>query len=112
ELDPVACAREVAPGQLLDAPDPVAQRMPVAEELARRALPLAVLLDEDLERAQQLIAVLAAAVLERAEHAVAEEAQGAIVLEREEQLEGAEVAVGGDVYPRIAVRRRQRGGLE
>src|SRR3954464_8176728 len=88
--------------------------MPVAEELACGALPLAVLLDEDLERAQQLVAVLAAAVLERAEHAVAEEAQGVVVLEREQELEGAEVAVGGDVTPAlpIAVRWCERRGLQ
>src|SRR3954466_7773390 len=86
--------------------------MPVAEELARGALPLAVLLDEDLERAQQLVAVLAAAVLERPEHAVAEEAKRVVVLQREEQLERAEVAVRRDVRVPVAVRRRERGRLE
>src|SRR3954464_3627821 len=86
--------------------------MPVAEELACGALPLAVLLDEALERAQQLVAVLAAAVLERAEHAVAEEAEGVVVLERQQQLEGAEVAVRRDVLGCIAVRSRQRCRLE
>src|SRR3954464_14210283 len=86
--------------------------MPVAEELACGALPLAVLLDEALERAQQLVAVLAAAVLERAEHAVAEEAEGVVVLQREEQLERAEVAVGRHVPVAVAVRRRQRRRLE
>ena len=94
-------ALEVAPRQLLDPPDPVAQRVAVAVELARRALPLPVLLDERLERAHQLVAVLAARVLERAEHAVAVEPQRLVVLEREEELEGAEVAVRGD--------RRRRG---
>src|SRR4051812_47802849 len=86
--------------------------MPMAEELARGALPLAVLLDEDLERAQQLVAVFAAAVLERPEHAVAEEAQRVVVLEREQQLEGTEVAVGGDMPVAVAVRRGERGRLE
>ena len=100
ELDPVARAAQVAAGQLLDAADPVAQRVAVAVELARRALPLAVLLDERLERAQQLVAVLAAAVLERAEQRVAVEPQRLVVLEREDQLEGAEVAVGGDLAAR------------
>src|SRR5215210_2220796 len=51
ELDSVARDGEVAPGQLLHPPDPVAQRVPVAVELARSALPLPVLLDERLERA-------------------------------------------------------------
>src|SRR3954468_17135876 len=105
ELDPVARARQVAPRQLLDPPDPVAQRVPVAEQLARRALPLAVLVDEDLERAQELVAVVAAAVLERAEHAVAEEAQRVVVLKREQQLERAEVAVRRDMRAGVAVRR-------
>src|SRR5688500_17530313 len=82
ELDSVAGARQVAARELLHPPDPVAQRMPVAVELARGALPLAVLLDERLERADQLVAVLAAPVLERPEHAVAVEAQGVVVLER------------------------------
>src|SRR5436190_5675940 len=86
--------------------------MPVAEELARRPLPLAVLLDDHLERAQQLVAVLAAAVLERAEHAVAEEAQRLVVLQRQQQLERAEVAIGRDVLARIPVRWRERRRLE
>src|SRR4051812_34322548 len=86
--------------------------MPVAEERACGALPLAVLLDEGLERAQQLVAVLAAAVLERAEHAVAEEAQGVVVLQREQELERAEIAVRGHVRAGVAVPRRQRRRLE
>src|SRR5262245_2229897 len=45
ELDPVPGLRQVAAGELLHPPDPVAQRVPVAVELARGALPLAVLLD-------------------------------------------------------------------
>src|SRR5215218_7736919 len=109
ELDPVAGIREVAAGELLHAPDAVTQRMPVAVELARGALPLAVLLDERLERADQLVAVLAARVLERSEHAVAVEPQRVVVLERQQELEGAQVAVRRH-------RRRgavgERGGLE
>src|SRR4051794_3721578 len=86
--------------------------MPMAEELARGALPLAVLLDEDLERAQELVAVLAAAVLERAEHAVAEETQGIVVLKGEEQLERAQVAVGRDVAGAVAVRLAEGDRLQ
>src|SRR4051812_37290381 len=87
--------------------------MPVAEELARGALPLPVLLYEHLERAQELVAVFAAAVLERPEHAVAEEPQRVVVLERQEELERAEVAVGGDVRVAVPVRWwRERRGLE
>ena len=73
ELDAVGGAREVAAGQLLHLPDPVAERVPVAVELARGALPVPVLLDERLERAQQLVAVVALGVLDRVEDAVAVE---------------------------------------
>src|SRR4051794_1849018 len=83
--------------------------MPVAVELARRALPLAVLLDERLERADQLVTVLAARVLERAEHAVAVQPQRVVVLERQQELERAEVAIGGHGRRRAV---RERGRLE
>src|SRR5687768_18443001 len=83
--------------------------MPVAVELASRALPLSVLLDEGLQRADQLVTVLPARVLQRAEHAVAIEPQRVVVLERQQQLEGAEVAIRRD-RRRGAV--RERGGLE
>ena len=80
---------QVAAGQLLDPADPVAQRVAVAVQPPRRALPLAVLLDERLERAHQLAAVVALAVLDRAEDRVAEQPQRLVVLQREQQLEGA-----------------------
>src|SRR3978361_509311 len=121
ELDPVLCLVEVAPGQLLDAADPVAQGMPVAIEIARRPLPLAVALDERLERAQQLRAVLALAVGDRGEQVLRVGPQGVVVLQGEEQGdraavarggeeqgERAEVAVGGDVGC-AAVGHRGRG---
>src|SRR4051794_7548531 len=57
ELDAVARARQRAAGQLLDAPDPVAQGVSVAEELRRGPLPVAVVLEERVERAQQLVGV-------------------------------------------------------
>src|SRR3989440_10257714 len=57
ELDSVARAAEISPGQLLDPPDPVAQRVPVAVQPPRRSFPLAVLLDERLKPAHQLAAV-------------------------------------------------------
>src|SRR3954451_4786063 len=72
EVDPVARGVQRPPGQILDPADPVAQRMPVAEELARRALPLPVALDEGLERAHQLAAVGALALLDRREDRVSE----------------------------------------
>ena len=106
ELDPVARGAQVAAGQLLHLADPVAQRVAVAEQLPRRPLPLAVLLDEGLQRADQLVAVLAAALLERAQHALAVERQRLVVLEGQQQLEGAEVAVGG--HRRGCCRRRSR----
>src|SRR3954449_8813653 len=95
EVDAVARRVEGAPGQLLDAPDPVAQRVAVAVELARRLLPLAVALDERLQRAHQLPAVGALALLRGRQDRVAEQPQRVVVLERQQELERAEVAVGG-----------------
>src|SRR4051794_14801624 len=68
--------------------------MTVTVELLGGSLPLAVALDEGLQRAHQLAAVGALAVLDRREDRVAEQAQRVVVLEREQQLEGTEVAVG------------------
>src|SRR3954451_16599754 len=90
-------AREVAARQLFDLAHPVAQRVAVAVDLAGRPLPLAVLLDEGLQRAQQLAAVLLVTALDRAEDAVAVEVECVVVLDREQQGEGAEVAPGGDL---------------
>src|SRR3954470_3099650 len=50
ELDPVTGVREVSPCQVLHSPDPVPERVPMAIELARGALPLSVALDEGLHR--------------------------------------------------------------
>src|SRR3954447_16518676 len=94
EVDAVARRVQGAARELLDAPDPVAQRVPVAVELPGRLLPLAVALDEGLERAHQLAPVGALALLDRRQDRVAEEPQGVVVLEREQQLERAEIAVG------------------
>src|SRR6187551_3846697 len=80
--------------------------MPVAVQLACRLLPLAVLLDERLERADQLVPVLAARSVERTEDAVAVEPQRVVVLQREQQLEGPEVAVRRD--GRLPVPRQGR----
>src|SRR5262245_45422261 len=82
--------------------------MPMTIELARGPLPVPVVLDEGLERAQELAAVLALAALDRLEQAVAVKAEGFVVLEGEEQRERAEVAVGGNLGP-VAV---DRGRLE
>src|SRR3954447_25596558 len=57
EVDPVARGVQRAAGELLDAADPIAQRVPVAEQLLRCPFPLAVALDEDLQRAHQFTAV-------------------------------------------------------
>src|SRR5690606_36549808 len=57
--------------------------------------------------AQQLAAVLLVPVLDRAEDAVAVELQRLVVLDREQQREGAEVAPGGDLR-RGAVAERGR----
>src|SRR4051794_26824027 len=97
QLDPIRRPRQIPPRQLLDLADPVAQRMAMAVQLPRRPLPVAVVLDERLQRAQQLPAVLALRALDRLQEAVAVEAQGVVVLEREQQGEGAEVTVRGDV---------------
>src|SRR4051794_1937247 len=95
ELDAVARRGQVAPGQLLDLADPVAQRVAVAVQAARRRLPLAVALDEGLQRAHELAPVVALAALDRAEQRLTEEAQRVRVLQRQQQLEGPEVTVGG-----------------
>src|SRR5215210_1820952 len=93
EVDPVARGVQRAAGQLLHAADPVAQGVTMAVEGARGALPLPVALDERLQRAHELAAVGALALLDRGEDGVAEEAQGLVLLERQQQLEGAQVAV-------------------
>ena len=56
---------------LLDPAHPVAQRVPVAVNLASRSLPLAVGLDEGLERAQELAPVVVVGDLDRAEDGLA-----------------------------------------
>src|SRR5215212_5950169 len=86
EVDPVAGGVERPPGQLLHPPDPVAERVAMAVELARGPLPLPVALDERLERAHQLPAVGALALLDRGEDGVAEEAQRVVVLQRQQKL--------------------------
>src|SRR5829696_3279345 len=92
EVDAIAGGVERAPGELLYPADAIAERVPVAVELARGPLPLPVALDERLERAHQLAAVGALAVLDGGEDRVAEEPQRVVVLERQQQLERAEVA--------------------
>src|SRR3954468_6722765 len=84
--------------------------MTVTVELLGGSLPLAVALDEGLQRAHQLAAVGALTVLDRREDRVAEQPQRVVVLERQQQLEGAEVTVrrqpGGAAVPGIAERPR------
>src|SRR4051794_10001415 len=99
ELDAVAGGAQVAARELLDLADPVAQRVAVAVEPPRGGLPLAVALDEGLERGHEVAAVMALAVLDRAEQRLAEQPQRVGVLQREQELERPEVA-----------ERRNRGG--
>src|SRR4051812_22055992 len=84
--------------------------MAVAVQLARRRLPLSVGLDEGLEGAHQLAAVVPLALLDRPEQRLAEQRQRVGVLEREQQLEGPEVAIGRQVLARLPV--AERLGLE
>src|ERR1700755_165952 len=72
-------------------------------EGARCPLPLSVALDEGLERAHQLAPVGALGLLDRREDRVAEEPQRVVVLERQQQLEGAEIAVGRERAVPLAV---------
>src|ERR1700742_5164286 len=89
EVDAVARRVQRAAGELFYAADPVAQRVTVAEQRARRLLPLPVGLEERLQRAHQLAAVGALGVLDGREDRVAEQPQRVLVLQREQQLEGA-----------------------
>src|SRR5882762_4213595 len=93
EFDAIARVGEVASRELLDLADAVAQRVAVAVQPLGRALPLPVALDERLQRAHQLVAVVAVGGLDRAEDGVAEEPERIVVLEGEQQLEGAELAI-------------------
>src|SRR5436309_2359104 len=76
ELDAVARGAQVAAGQLLDLADAVAQRVAVAVQPPRRRLPLAVGLDERLERSHELAAVVAFPALDRRKQRVAVQPQG------------------------------------
>src|SRR4051794_8454009 len=103
EVDAIARGVQRPARQLLDAPDPVAQRVAMTVQLAGGALPLAVAFDERLQRAHQLAAVRALALLDRREDRVAEQPQRLVVLEREQQLERAEVAIGREPRGRPVV---------
>src|SRR4051794_13446704 len=94
EVDAVARRVQRAAGELLHPADAVTERVAVAVELPRGALPLPVAFDERLERAHQLAAVGSLTLLDGGEDRVAEQPERLVVLQREQQLEGAEVAVG------------------
>src|SRR3954452_2254164 len=64
EVDAIARGVQRPAGQLLHAPDPVAQSVAMTVQLAGRALPLAVALDERLERPHELATVGALALLD------------------------------------------------
>src|ERR1700755_2647335 len=95
EYDAVTRGAQVAPRQLLHAPDPVAQRMPVAVQPPRGSLPLAVLLYERFKRTHQFTSVVSLAGLYGSEDRVTEQPQCLVLLQRQQQLEGTEVLVGG-----------------
>ena len=76
----------------------------MAVELPGRPLPVAVVLDVRLERAQELAAVLALGALDRLQEAVAVEPQRVLVLKREQQGERAR---GPDGWPPRGRRRRR-----
>ena len=65
--------------------------MPVYEQFLRRGLPTRVALEEGPEREQQVAAVGAVVAVERREDAVRERAKRLGILQREQQLIGAEV---------------------
>src|SRR4051794_23997447 len=86
----------------------------MAVQAPRGGLPLAVGLDERLERSHELGAVLAFPALYRGKQGVAVQPQRVGVLEREQQLERAEVARGaqpgraGMARPRVTVATARR----
>src|SRR3954462_6261873 len=84
ELDAVTSAGEVAPRQLLDLADAIAQRVAVAVQPPGGGLPLAVALDEGLQRAHELAAVVALAALDRPQQRLAEQERGGRGVERGE----------------------------
>src|SRR6185436_9977158 len=75
ELDAVVGAAQVPPGELLDALDPVPERMPVAVAVAVRALPVAIAVDVGLEGSEQLPGIALVGILDRPQDALAVEAQ-------------------------------------
>src|ERR1700736_3581584 len=70
--------------------------MSMAVEAPGGPLPWPVLLDEGLQRPHQLTTIVALAGFDRREDRVAEQPEGLVVLEREQQLKRAEVLVGSD----------------
>src|SRR3954465_7815650 len=84
EVDPVARRVQRPAGQLLDAPDPVAQGAAGAEKLLGRAPPLALGPDEAHGRAHAAPPVRALAGLDRRQDRVAEQPQRVVVLQREQ----------------------------
>src|SRR6266567_1639841 len=75
ELHPVAGRGQVAAGQLLDLAHPVAQRVPVHEQVGRGGLPPGVALEERPERRDQLAAVDSVVPVQRGQDAVGERRQ-------------------------------------
>src|SRR6201999_3601211 len=92
---------------LLHTPDPIAQRVPVAVEPLGGPLPLAVLLYERFQRSHQFTSIVSFSGLDGPEDRVTEQPQGLVVLQRQQQLERAQLLVGGDLGP---ARSGARGG--
>ena len=110
QLQPVAGVGRAAAGQRLDLADPVAQRVPVDAERGGGVGPAAVGLDVGRERLDQRRAVAGVVGAQRAEHRLAVELHAALVAEREQELDRAQVAERG--HGRRPVDRPGLDGVE
>src|SRR5688572_11223567 len=97
QFDSISCPGQIAAGQLLDLANPVAKRVAMAVELPRCPLPVPVVLDERLERAQELAAVFAFVPPDRLQEPFGIKPERLVVLERKQESEGTEISMGSDV---------------
>ena len=111
QLQPVAGIGGAAAGERLDLADAVAQRVPVDAERGGGLGPAAVGLDVGRERLDQRRPVTGVVGAQRAEHRLAVELHTALVAEREQELDRAQVAEGGHGRGRRSpgAPRRRRG---
>jgi amino acid transporter len=91
ELHPRVLGRELPAGQLLDPPDPVAQRVPVHAKVGRRPLPVLTVPQQRLKRADQLTAPLAVVPFQRTEHRIGVHAKRAGVQPAQQDLVGVQM---------------------